>query len=243
MYPISLRESYGLFQKLAPVAAVFRVAGMRRYRRRSDSLARLLRYFRKYQSKNTVAPTSTRVIGSELGISHMQVARLRRRAVQDALLVFDSAGHVVVGAVARTMEGYWGYSVPLLRRGPDGKLEKQDPLRRVVLDRHLFPAGRPSRLLAINGPVIRQGTNRLRVTPTSTLIVREATDLEKLARDTWHLLETNQGPVLLQVRYKNGVITERSSLSGTKALEFAQDQVLRAFEIVYVINDPNPTGG
>jgi hypothetical protein len=219
------------------------VAGMRRYRRRSDSMARLLKYFSDYQRRNAVAPTSTREIGAELGISHMQVARLRRRAIEDGLLVFDSEGRVAVRRVANATEGYWCYSVPLLRRGPDGRLEKLDPLRRVVLDRHLFQAGRPSGLLAIVGPLLRQAPNRLRVTATSTLIVREAKDRTRLARDRWHMLETAQGPVLLQVRYRAGAITERSNLSGAKPVELAPKHVLRAFEVRYVLNDPHPNAG
>jgi hypothetical protein len=203
----------------------------------------LLKYFANYQRRNAVPPNSLRSIGEAIGVSAMQVSRLRRRAIDDGLIVFEGDGRVSVRSVAEVTDGHWCHSVPIVRRSADGKLEKVDPLRRVVLDRHLFPAGRPSGLVAIADPVLRKSENRLRVAPGSTLIVSVAKNVSKLARNKWHLLETRDGPKLLQVRYAKGLITEGAALNGTAPLRLKPRQVSRAFEVRYVINDPNPEAG
>lgn len=66
----------------------------RLYRRRSESLSRLLKYVSDYQAAHGVAPSSLRAIGKAIGTSHTQANRLLKAAVQGQLLVRDANGAI-----------------------------------------------------------------------------------------------------------------------------------------------------
>lgn len=61
----------------------------RTYRRKSDSLGRILRHVFDYQAEHGVAPTSMRAIGKAIGTSHTQARRLMGMAVEGRLMEKD----------------------------------------------------------------------------------------------------------------------------------------------------------